>query len=522
MNKRVFLKNTAVMTATSLALRALGIVFRIFISNRVGAEGMGLYQQVFSVYVLSTTFAGVGLTTAVTRLVGEALARNNQQKARKALRLSVALCLGIGLFTAAAFGRFAAPIARLLGDERATAALRVSGLALPMVGVSGCLKGYFLARRKATPPSLAQIVEQLVRIGAVLLLLQTPGAASLGGACCMIFLGDGISEGASCLCLLVFFAIDRRRLRGLAEKSPAPAVSAQQTGVLAGLLSIALPLTAGRYLTSGLRTAENLLVPAMLAPFVGSETRALEQFGAVKAMALPLVFFPAALLVTVSGLLVPELSDAFALGQRKQVARLTERALCITLAGAFLFGGLFTALGRPLGRLLYGDETVGLILKILGPLTPVMYLDTVATGLLRGLGQQVHSLWYSVADSALRLALIPLLLPRFGLVGFLFLMTLSNWLTAWLSTQRLLKVSGVKMRWRSWIFLPGSAAALGIALWELLGSRLGLFSALAEALTGGAVVGGVFLGAFFLMGGGRTLRNGRSLSPLPSRKQKSV
>ena len=49
MNKRTFVKNTAVMTATSLLLRTLGIVFRIFISNRVGAEGMGLYQLVFSV-----------------------------------------------------------------------------------------------------------------------------------------------------------------------------------------------------------------------------------------------------------------------------------------------------------------------------------------------------------------------------------------------------------------------------------------------------------------------------------------
>ena len=63
MNKRAFVKNTAIMTVTSLVLRTLGIVFRIFISNRVGAEGMGLYQLVFSVYVLGTTFASAGLST---------------------------------------------------------------------------------------------------------------------------------------------------------------------------------------------------------------------------------------------------------------------------------------------------------------------------------------------------------------------------------------------------------------------------------------------------------------------------
>ena len=62
MNKRAFYQNTAVMTITSLLLRLLGIVFRIFISNRVGAEGMGLYQLVFAVYILGATFAtGSGL-----------------------------------------------------------------------------------------------------------------------------------------------------------------------------------------------------------------------------------------------------------------------------------------------------------------------------------------------------------------------------------------------------------------------------------------------------------------------------
>ena len=129
-------------------------------------------------------------------------------------------------------------------------------------------------------------------------------------------------------------------------------------------------------------------------------------------MALPLLFFPAALLVTVTNLLVPELSDAHALGQRRQVARAGERAVDITVAAGIPIGCVFTVYGDVLGQLLYHDATVGLLLTLLGPLAPVMYLDTVATGLLRGLGEQVHSLWYAVADLIVRLVLIWLLLPR--------------------------------------------------------------------------------------------------------------
>jgi stage V sporulation protein B len=93
LNKRAFYQNTAVMTATSLLLRILGILFRIFISNRVGAEGMGLYQLVFSVYILGATFATGGLTTAVTCLAAEKLTQNDTKGVRKMMGIAVVLCL---------------------------------------------------------------------------------------------------------------------------------------------------------------------------------------------------------------------------------------------------------------------------------------------------------------------------------------------------------------------------------------------------------------------------------------------
>ena len=178
-------------------------------------------------------------------------------------------------------------------------------------------------------------------------------------------------------------------------------------------------------------------------------------------MALPLIFFPSALLMTLSGLLIPELSDAHALGQRRQVARLVEMSLHVTLLGAVLVGGLFTVLGPTLGQWLYGDPLTGMLLRVLAPLTPVMYLDSVVTGMLKGLGQQVHSLWFGIADSVVRIGLIWFLLPRYGLAGFLFVMLVSNLLTATLSTARLLTVSGAVIPWGRWLIRP--LLATGIA-----------------------------------------------------------
>lgn len=463
MNKRAFYQNTLVMTASSLLLRLFGIAFRIAISNRIGAEGMGLYQLVYSVYVLGSTFAVGGLTTAVTRLAAGHLARRDTHSLDRLMRVCTRIGLLVGGGSALLIYGGAPLIGRLLGDSRGVDAVALCGAALPFVGVSAGLNGYFLARRKAAPTCSAQIIEQTVRIGGILLCLHTLWDGSLEQACVIILLGDAVSETLGCGFLLLVYRRDRKHLL-----LPPQHQKATPQTVLRPLLDIALPLTAGRYLTTGLRTVENLLVPSQLTRYTLSKPLALAQFGAVKGMALPLIFFPSALLMTVAGLLIPELSDAQALKREQQVRRLVEQALHITLLGAIMLGGLFTLLGQELGTLLYGEDMVGLVLRILGPLTPIMYLDSVVTALLKGLGQQVHSLWYTVADSVLRILLIWWILPHCGLMGFLFVMLVSNLLTCFLSTQRLLAVSHSRLRWGRWIVKPLLAVCVAGGICTLL------------------------------------------------------
>ena len=80
------------------------------------------------------------------------------------------------------------------------------------------------------------------------------------------------------------------------------------------------------------------------------------------------------------------------------------------------------------------------------------------------MNQQGSSLRYSVLDSAVRIILIFVIVPLRGMEGFLFVMVVSNLLTAGLNIRRLLKVTGVRIRWGQWIFKPGLAMATAGAL----------------------------------------------------------
>lgn len=66
MKKRAFLISGLVMTATALFLKTVDISYTVYISNKIGAEGMGLYQLIVSVYCLFITVSTSGISLAVT------------------------------------------------------------------------------------------------------------------------------------------------------------------------------------------------------------------------------------------------------------------------------------------------------------------------------------------------------------------------------------------------------------------------------------------------------------------------
>ena len=447
MKKTLFIKNALILTASSLILRFVGIIFKVWLAQKIGSEGMGLYQLVFSVYVLASTFAMSGTSTAVTRLVTEELALGSKKGTLKILRRSVEITLIIAFLSVLilCFGaEFIGNV--ILSDQRTIPALKILPLSLPFIGVTSCLRGYF--RRRVTPNALSQLFEQAVRIVIIFVLINKFSGGGLSACCFAVILGDAAAEIISCVCLYLQFLCDKKNLNRLSGRSY------PNFPIVKQILHISVPITSGRYLNSGLRTAENILVPKNLAKFPKNSENALSQFGAIKGMALPLLFFPSAILNAVSTLLIPEISEAVALKKTYIVKSACERIFKITTLVGLIFGAVFFVAGDEIGLLIYKDQDVGFLLRALSPIVPLMYLDSICDGILKGLDQQTFTFRTAISDSAIRIVLILLLLPKTGLTGFIIIMYFSNFLTCFLNVGRLLKISGVKMNYVKNIIAP--------------------------------------------------------------------
>ena len=446
--KVILIKNAMLMTVTSLALRLVGMVFRVWLASAVGAEGMGLYQQIFSVYAFISVFASSGIGLVVTRLVSEEITLGCRRGVDMIIARSVFLTLLVAILSGGAVLGFAEQISvYIISDSRATLSLQIMTASLPFMGVSAVLKGYFFARKKAFPNSTSQILEQAVRIVLIVSLIGSK-EASVEDGCATVLFADAVAEASSFIYLLIYYAVDRRKLKKTGGRHRPP------FKIFREVLRISSPIAGGKYLNSFLRTIENMIVPTGLVAYGLSRADALSEFGMIKGMALPLLLFPAGLLSSITTLLVPEIAEANAFGKKERVKSTAERSLALTFIFSipFAVGFFFTA--EMLSTLIYKEAGVGRMVRLLAPLVPLMYVDSVSDALLKSLDCQMDTFRHAILDSIGRIILILVSLSRFGMNGFIAIMYISNIFTSILNLVQLLQVSGAKIRLYQYILIP--------------------------------------------------------------------
>lgn len=491
MKRKQFIRNIFILTAGSVILRLIAIGFSAWLSRKIGSEGMGLFQLIFSVYSLASTIATSGIYLAVTRLVSEEIGKGSYAKANDAMR--VCMIYGVVVSTAAsAFLWFGAPYigTHILQDARTIKSMKVLAAALPFMAFSCSLRGYFFAIRQVWKTNSSQIMEQLIRIMVVSIAFQFVLPKGLEWSCVGIALGSVGGEALTFFYTFALYLRDKHKREFVPEKVGATAKN---------VLNIAVPVALSSYLKEALVTIENILIPRGFRKYGADSALALSQYGMMSAMVMPILNFPAALITSFSSLLVPEVAEWRATGKEQEIDRLTGQVLRVTLLFALPVSAVFICFGVQLGSAVYGNAEVGQMLWIMAPLTPILYLDTVADALLKGMDEQLSVLRYSIIDSCLSVLLLYTLLPLFGLQGYITVLFFTSFVNASLSISRLTQVTRIRFSFGDWIGKPLLAAALAGVV-ALLISRNWTFSPAWQAAIGGIILAVIYGGALLALG----------------------
>ena len=467
---RKFLFDGLILAISAVFMRTVGVSWNAYVSNRVGAESMGLLSLVMSVYGFAVTFACSGVGFGVTRTISESLGKNDKNGARRSLLVAIFYAVifgsvaGISLYIGAEYIGTS-----LLSDERTVKSIKLISISLLPISLSSVFGGYFNAVRRVYKSALTAVFEQFVRMGACILLFGIFLPLDVEGGCIAIVAGGCVAECSSSIWAGMMCLADKRiHLKKVSNASrKIPLMES-----IKSLTVISIPIAASTYIRSALLTLEHMLIPKALKSNGLSHSAALASYGMLGSMVLPVVLYPASLTSSFASLLIPELSESKARGDLKHINRAANKALLVTFAFASCVAGIMISYSGQLGRVIYNSTEAGRYIRLLAPVIPIMYLDTVVDSMLKGLGYQVYTMTVNIIDAAISVAGVLILIPRLGILGYVILISLSELINASASYLKLSSVLDLRLSLSRFVILPTLCSVLSCSIVRGLYSRV--------------------------------------------------
>lgn len=441
--KRIF-HNTLLLTLAAFVMRTVSVSFNVYLTNKIGADGIGLFQLIFAVYLTAITFASSGVRLAAMRLTADNRATGRKND-RQIMKYCFVFSLVCSIVTGAVMFAFSGLIGKMwIGDTRSIKSLRMLCYSLPFVSLSAALDGYFTSAGKLVRYTAVQLLEQVFKIGVTVFALKSAVSQGIEASCRAVTFGISAAEVFSLICSYGVYRFTSEKSENKEERKP----------IVSKLLKIAIPDGTGSQMRSILMTVEHLLIPVGFKKSGSNPGAALSTYGVIHGMSLPVLLYPSALLSSLSGLLVPEISSQHIAGNEKRISYMTARVLHLTLIFSIGTAGIMYFNADSLSNAVYGNSDAGFYMKILSPLIPVMYADMSVDGILKGLDQQVSYMKYNIIDASLCVVLVYFLVPALSVKGYILVIYISESINFFLSFRRLTKVSEVRLELFRDIFIP--------------------------------------------------------------------
>jgi stage V sporulation protein B len=411
MNKRSkATQNTIFLTATNAFNRLVGFVYRIILIRIAGQEAVGLFQMVFPAYSLFLVLATAGLPIAVSKLVAEHQARNNQAGVRSVLRTAILTALTLGLGANALLFLLSHPLANnVMKDSRIYYALLIIAPSLPLVAVSAVFRGYFQGIQEIKVVCASLVTEQIAHV------LATLGLVHLVLARGPVYLTAGLAAGsilgefAGLTMYLISYPFFRPKTNGLTLQ---PALQVAHT-----LFSVAIPTTAARLVQSLSQLVQSILIPTRLRVAGFTASQAAIAFGQLTGIAFNLLFIPSLFTISLAATLLPQVSAACSRNSPEQASAAFLRALNWTTALSLPCTALFITLGEPLCLVLFNSRSAGQILSFLAWGGLLLYTQQIAAATLQGLGKPALPMIASVLGTLVGGVLLYVLTPLWQIQG---------------------------------------------------------------------------------------------------------
>ncbi|MDF2820054.1 MAG: Membrane protein involved in the export of O-antigen and teichoic acid [Clostridiales bacterium] len=150
------------LAIATFAVRFIGFLYRIPLTNILGDSGNGIYGPAFEVYSFLLVISSNGIPLVVSKNVSQRLAMKRRKDAEKIFYATLVFSTIVSTVAALVIIIGADFFARSLNIKQLALPLRILAPTIILVSIKGTLFGYFYGRKSTVPAAISQLIEQLM------------------------------------------------------------------------------------------------------------------------------------------------------------------------------------------------------------------------------------------------------------------------------------------------------------------------------------------------------------------------
>lgn len=510
LKKSHFLAGALILAVAGVLSKVIGMFYRIPLQEIVGDSGLGLYQEVYPLYLTFLVLATAGVPVALSRVIAEALAEGKKGAVGQILARSLVLMGGIGVVLFAILYASSPLIAKLMGNPHLVDPIRAISLSLLFVPLIAVIRGFFYGHQKMMYVGLSQIVEQTLRVAFIL--IASLYLVRLGEDTDTVITGVNFGTMISTFLSLGFLAF----LMWLHNRKNAVFAGGQwnrlswwvDRSFFTTMWRIAWPICLSALVIPIFSLTDSFLAINIFRNIWHVDGLTADTWFGIYSRGGPLLQMASLFGSSIALSIVPAIAEAKRQGDEERVTTLTK----LSLRFAWLIGlpaGLgLTAVAEGANLALYGDAEGTRAMAILGVTAIPLSLLLATNGILQGVGKEKIPARHLMYGVLVKIAATLLFTSWFGMEGLSLSWLCATAFVCILNMRAISRLVYVPIHWRFDTLYPLLVANLMLVLaWcttegvgYLLGwnDKLRLLGA-AETIAGVAVGMIVYLGLLLLI-----------------------
>ncbi len=406
-SKNKFMNDVGIILLAQLAVKLLGLLYRVVITNieGFGDSGNGFYTTGFQIYTLLLAISSVGIPNAISKMISERTALKDFSGAHKIFKTALVLFCFIGFFCSVLLYTSAGWIsAYVIGLNDVKATIQSLAPSIFFVCISSVIRGYFTGLQNMKATSTSQILEQVFKstltiVFVVMAVGQTPAVMSA-----VANLATSVSTILSFIYLLIFYKKNRPVFEITKSDNTIKNVSISR--IAKSILMLSIPISLGSIITAinrivdtatitrGIAIAFETMIPsfgntpAVYNPTVKQLEAEAARLAGMLGKSDTLINMPLSLNIAFSTVLVPAISRALALGMKKEAADKVNYSFLISILLILPCCMGYIVLAQPIYKLIYPNASLGASLLQLSSVALIFTaLNQTISGSLQGLGK---------------------------------------------------------------------------------------------------------------------------------------